>query len=110
MSDHKLVFRVLGNLCKKNHPLRCETCGVKKKSVIGFLSHKSQCQKTDQELEGLKVMCQLCGRTMLPVSLQRHMDLSHPEKKPEIADVAEAEVLAPRKAASKYVIFSFTYF
>lgn len=73
---------------------------------MGFLSHKMQCEKSEEEIVQMKVKCELCGNTMLPVSLTAHMRLSHGPNKSRDSDFSE-DVLVPRskrKAAEKYVL------
>ncbi|XP_060528679.1 uncharacterized protein LOC132703441 isoform X2 [Cylas formicarius] len=77
LNDQDLVMRILNQLYKSKKPLNCEKCGASKKSVVGYLSHKSTCQKSDQELEEVKVQCKLCFKKLLPVSLEYHLKTSH---------------------------------
>ncbi|XP_018329237.1 uncharacterized protein LOC108739711 isoform X2 [Agrilus planipennis] len=77
LNDESLVARILGDLYKKRKPLYCEKCGVAKKSVVGFLSHKSMCLKTEEEKESIKIKCELCDRKVLPVSITTHMKFCH---------------------------------
>lgn len=102
------MLKTLTELLHKKKPLRCDSCGNVRKSVMGFLSHRSQCQKSANEIENMKVKCHLCGRRMLPVSLSRHMVLSHekePTEKSDLVDDINDEAREPgskRKAAHKY--------
>ncbi|KAI4465697.1 rna polymerase iii transcription initiation factor complex subunit [Holotrichia oblita] len=107
LSNQGLVLKILTELLHKKKPLRCESCGNIRKSVMGFLSHRSQCRKSANEIEDLKVKCHLCDRRMLPVSLSRHIVLSHekePTEKADLGNDAIDEVCEPgskRKAAHK---------
>ncbi|KAK9702326.1 hypothetical protein QE152_g30043 [Popillia japonica] len=107
LNNQGLVLKTLTELLHKKKPLRCDSCGNVRKSVMGFLSHRSQCQKSANEIENMKVKCHLCGRRMLPVSLSRHMVLSHekePTEKSDLVDDINDEAREPgskRKAAHK---------
>lgn len=109
LNDSSLVIRALTELYQKKKPLRCDVCGKNRKSVVGFLSHKSQCTKSDYEIEDMKVKCHLCDRKMLPVSLPRHLELTHQEvvvetpTKPKKAENEPVATHSKRKAANKYV-------
>lgn len=48
-------------------------CGTTKKSVMGFLSHKGVCQKSTEEVTAMRVKCEYCDRTMMPVSVTMHL-------------------------------------
>lgn len=68
---------VLNALYKAKIPLYCYKCKNTKKSVIGFLSHQSQC---GVNVDKAKVPCPLCGKRILPVSLPSHNKLVHEPK------------------------------
>nr|XP_022919148.1 uncharacterized protein LOC111427997 isoform X1 [Onthophagus taurus] len=103
LDDTKLVTKLLTQLCKQKKVLTCELCGAKKKSAVGYISHKQQCQKSIHELDALKVECKICYRRMLPVSLGIHMQLSHSAKEAIILGDKQEDVLTPRKAAMKAI-------
>ncbi|XP_049821946.1 uncharacterized protein LOC109602047 isoform X2 [Aethina tumida] len=113
LNDNSVVMAILNKLYKEKKPLFCEKCGVSKKSVIGFLSHRSMCQLSADELEGLKIKCELCDNRVLPVSMVMHLKCKHklnpdmtpiltpPPKKNELEDVMETgKRRAHRKALS----------
>lgn len=77
LNDQAFVMHTLNALYKKKKPLYCDKCGEVKKSVVGFLSHRSQCLKSGEQLESVKISCEICGRKMLPVSLTTHMKMLH---------------------------------
>ncbi|XP_073979664.1 uncharacterized protein isoform X3 [Rhodnius prolixus] len=87
---------------KKKYPkhlFKCEKCGETKKSVKGFLSHIQFCGKTLEERQKLMVACPLCGRVMMPSSLEQHRPLCSKKAPPKEA-VAEI-ALSTRKAAKQ---------
>ncbi|XP_075210737.1 uncharacterized protein LOC142318092 [Lycorma delicatula] len=57
--------------------MKCERCGIRKKSGVGYFSHIQFCGMTQAEKESLKIPCTICGRTMLPSSLKVHMGQEH---------------------------------
>lgn len=75
LSDSAVVMRVLTDLYKRKKPLYCENCNMVKKSVMGYLSHKSICQRSSEEIEASKVKCDHCGRTLMPVSMAIHLKI-----------------------------------
>ncbi|XP_076270388.1 uncharacterized protein LOC143202620 isoform X1 [Rhynchophorus ferrugineus] len=75
LEDQDLVMRILTALYKSKKPLHCEKCDTVKKSVFGYLSHKTTCQKSIDELEDLKVKCHICGKKVLPVSMDCHLKI-----------------------------------
>lgn len=79
LNDKAFVMRTLAAIYKSKKPLYCELCGESKKSVVGYLSHKTQCGKSEEEISSMYVKCELCGNVMLPVSVQMHNKLVHPE-------------------------------
>ncbi|KRT79779.1 hypothetical protein AMK59_8008 [Oryctes borbonicus] len=83
LNDPTLVMKILKDLCVKRKCLRCDVCGMNRKSVVGFISHRSQCEKSVDEIDVLRVKCHLCDRRMLPISLPRHIVLSHQSESPE---------------------------
>lgn len=99
LNDRALVTSTLWKVYKEKRPLNCENCGLKKKSVVGFLSHKMQCEKSAEEIGEMKVKCALCGNSMLPVSMQVHMRLSHGSKSQEVSDLIVPK--SKRKSAAK---------
>ncbi|GJQ69719.1 hypothetical protein Trydic_g22289 [Trypoxylus dichotomus] len=106
LNDRPLVIKILSELCHKRKFLRCEICGENRRSVVGFISHRSRCEKSVDEIDDLKVECSLCKRKMLPVSLPRHMALTHERESAEtikLKDVGNEPVVlgSKRKAAYK---------
>lgn len=105
LSDQSFVMYTLNNLYKKKKPLYCDKCGEMKKSVVGFLSHQSQCSKSSEQLESVKATCELCGKKMLPVSMPTHMKFVHgpkPEKEEEEDTSRVSPVGSKRGAHKKY--------
>ncbi|XP_023017912.2 uncharacterized protein [Leptinotarsa decemlineata] len=76
LNDKEYVLSVLNNMYKMKKPLFCDRCETVKKSVIGFLSHRSQCG--DHEA---KVACDICRKMVLPVSMPSHIKLYHEKAK-----------------------------
>ncbi|KAL1490447.1 hypothetical protein ABEB36_013137 [Hypothenemus hampei] len=109
LQDKDLVMRILTQLYKAKKPLHCEKCKQQKKSVLGYLSHKSVCQRSEIEVEDVKVACQICGRKMLPVSMDSHMKIHNkPEKTEELNEFRDFETEntvwdsgRPRRAATQ---------
>ncbi|XP_008194372.2 uncharacterized protein LOC103313276 [Tribolium castaneum] len=105
LNDQSFVMHTLNSLYKKKKPLYCDKCGEVKKSVVGFLSHRSQCLKSGEQLESVKISCDLCGRRMLPVSLTTHMKMIHqnPDKEevPEKTTNNAAKPLPSKRSAAK---------
>lgn len=99
LNDRALVTSILSKVYKSRRPLNCENCGLKKKSVLGFLSHKMQCEKSVEEIVDMKVKCELCGNTMLPVSMAVHMRLSHGPKPQDVSELIVPK--SKRKSAAK---------
>ncbi|KAF5289007.1 hypothetical protein FQA39_LY03886 [Lamprigera yunnana] len=67
------VMRILTDLYKRKKPLYCEKCDQPKKSVMGYLSHKSMCQKSSNELHAMRVQCSHCNHHVLPISMSAHL-------------------------------------
>jgi hypothetical protein len=98
-------MHTLNALYKKKKPLYCDKCGEVKKSVVGFLSHRSQCLKSEEQLESVKIACEICGRKMLPVSMTTHMKMHQPNVKEDIEEKPKNDFNKPlpskRSAAKK---------
>lgn len=93
-------MHILSALYKLRKPLYCEICDEQKKSVLGYLSHKSVCQLGGAALDVLKVACEVCGRKVLPVSLDFHMKI-HNKPKEELTSVESQISDKPRRAATQ---------
>lgn len=96
---------VLNALYKAKIPLYCYKCKNTKKSVIGFLSHQSQC---GFNVDKAKVTCPLCGKRILPVSLPSHNKLVHEPKpfdikkfKDQETDIEEDDLSTSKRKAAK---------
>ncbi|KAH1023930.1 uncharacterized protein LOC109543640 isoform X1 [Dendroctonus ponderosae] len=103
LQDQNLVTRILGQLCKLKKPLHCETCKQQKKSVLGYLSHKSICQLNGLEAESIKAECKLCGKKMMPVSLSWHMKTHTNEttrEEPQKSDYFKVETPTNKRRAA----------
>ena len=72
--------------------VECENCHAVKKSAVGFASHVQSCGKSKEEIEALKVECELCGAKISRYSLPVHMKLSHPNPMNEDYCMPEAQV------------------
>ncbi|VEN58135.1 unnamed protein product [Callosobruchus maculatus] len=59
---------------KAKKPLYCYKCDTAKKSVIGYLSHQSQCGVHENDA---KIPCAQCGRKVLPVSMPVHIKMRY---------------------------------
>lgn len=98
---------ILTDLYKRKKPLYCDQCTTKKKSVIGFLSHRAVCQKTAAEKQAMKVQCERCDRLVMPVSMSMHMKYCHSEKLEDLdkedPTISENNIISNsrRKAAEK---------
>lgn len=103
-------MNILQGVIKAKRPLRCELCGTTKKSVVGYLSHKAICQKTEEEIQAMRVTCEICQKTYHPSSLPSHMYQNHGEKKiqhkkiqEKTLDTLPTEGRTKRKAAEKAI-------
>ncbi|CAH1164048.1 unnamed protein product [Phaedon cochleariae] len=99
LNDKDFVMFVLNSLYKAKKPLYCDKCGQTKKSVIGYISHRSQCGVGTKEAH---VECEICGKKMLPVSMLTHLKFVHgpKERKSDYFDVNIDTPLKKRKAAA----------
>lgn len=104
LSNKSVVMGILNALYKSKKPLYCEKCGSSKKSVLGYLSHRSTCMKSNEEKEDLKVQCPHCPAKILPVSMSYHLNTVHfrSEKKPNPVAKEEFNPNSKRSAAKKY--------
>lgn len=91
---------ILNTFYKAKIPLYCYKCKESKKSVVGFLSHQSQC---GNDIESAKIPCPLCGKKVLPVSMPTHHKLVHESKpdKPVVEEITEGSLPSKRKAAKQ---------
>ncbi|GLV42503.1 uncharacterized protein CBL_03240 [Carabus blaptoides fortunei] len=105
VQDRGVVSSVLYKATKgRKHVFTCETCGDKKKSVVGYLSHLDQCQKTKEEIANMRVACTICGRLMQPASLKVHMAVHNDKAKVEIkSEELTVDTKKKRQAAKKAV-------
>lgn len=99
------VYIKVRKIRKKNfNGMKCQKCGIRKKSAVGYFSHVQHCGMSQEEKEAMKIPCTICGRVMLPCSLKVHMGQEHrnPGSK-EPPKIVEEEVipLTKRKAARK---------
>uniref|UniRef100_A0A1Y1MYX5 C2H2-type domain-containing protein n=1 Tax=Photinus pyralis TaxID=7054 RepID=A0A1Y1MYX5_PHOPY len=75
LNNHGLVMSILTDLYKRKKPLYCENCGITKKSALGYLSHKSVCQRSANEVSSVRIKCEYCEHTVLPVSMSAHLKI-----------------------------------
>ncbi|KAG5897827.1 hypothetical protein JTB14_011827 [Gonioctena quinquepunctata] len=96
MNDKHFVLSVLNALYKMKKPLYCDKCNQTKKSVLGFLSHRSQC---GIDLQKAKIQCTMCNKKVLPVSMPSHIKMVHeaPKKQPVESDYFNVDSNAPIK-------------
>lgn len=95
-----MVMYILNALYKAKIPLYCYKCRESKKSVVGFLSHQSQC---GNNIESAKISCPICGKKVLPVSMPTHNKLVHEPKpdKPAAESANEESVILTKRKAAK---------
>ncbi|XP_050309290.1 uncharacterized protein LOC126745480 isoform X2 [Anthonomus grandis grandis] len=104
LQDKSLVLRIFQAIYKSRKPLRCEICNLQKKSTMGYISHKVQCIASLSN-KCSKVSCELCGRYVLPVSMEYHMKQLHNTSNESALDKMTGEnfpednLSGPRKAA-----------
>ncbi|XP_034244212.1 general transcription factor 3C polypeptide 2 [Thrips palmi] len=93
LNNEKFVLSILNKVLKgkKRKVLSCELCGEEKKSAVGFYTHKQVCGKSEEEIESLRITCEICGKSFMPVSLRSHM-LIHQRK--EESEISLANCLA----------------
>ncbi|KAL1487561.1 hypothetical protein ABEB36_015761 [Hypothenemus hampei] len=108
LKDDGVVRQILNQLYKSRKPFHCEICKQQKKSVLGYLSHKSICQRLEIEVKNVKVSCTICHRKVLPVSMNSHMKIhDKPDKTDEIKLICfetnntELDIKRPRRAATQ---------
>lgn len=70
---------------KKIQYLKCEKCGEKKKSAVGYISHIEVCGLTPDEIKALKAECEFCKKLYRKVSLVSHQQGFCPVRRLEIA-------------------------
>lgn len=89
LSNEKLILSILNKILKgkKRKVLSCEICSEEKKSALGFYTHKQVCGKSEEEIESLRITCDVCGKSMMPVSLRSHM-LIHQRRTVEEAETS----------------------
>jgi DNA-directed RNA polymerase beta' subunit len=106
-NSEKLLIWILTRIHHTKKWLTCETCGARKQSVVGFISHLQCCQKSFEEFVMLKMACVICGRVMLPASLKVHMSAIHknaPKVEKRITqNEIEVKTKMKRAAATKSV-------
>lgn len=89
-------------------PYTCDFCQDSKKSALGFLTHKVTCNKTQEQIEELKLSCDLCDRRLLPHQIVDHdkyhrkMTLQRAKSNKPDSDnsVAKADGTPSRRAAA----------
>lgn len=98
LNNEKLVLSMLNKALKTKGKkvLSCEICGEEKKSAVGFFTHKQVCGKTDEEIEQLRITCDICGKSFMPVSLRSHMQI-HQRK---AAEELESTLVSPVSSSS----------
>lgn len=80
---------------KKIQYLKCEKCGEKKKSAVGYISHIEVCGLTPDEVKALKAECEFCKKLYRKVSLASHQQTFCPVRRLEVAQqLADAAVNA----------------
>lgn len=97
-------MKILNALYKEKKSFKCHICGETKKSVVGFLSHQSQCSKSEDQLDSIRIVCTICDKKMLPVSFNTHMKTMHlnpTPKEPKIEKITEVKPLGSSRSASK---------
>ncbi|KAK5646406.1 hypothetical protein RI129_004870 [Pyrocoelia pectoralis] len=113
LNDHTVVMSILSDLYKRKKPLYCEHCGIVKKSALGYLSHKSVCQKSPNEVNNVRIKCEYCEHTVLPVSMTAHLknckglhlytntEVDYPENPLNVVEELNTTSTSKRKAASR---------
>ncbi|XP_058838488.1 titin-like [Topomyia yanbarensis] len=73
--DETTAAQIVTRFKKSNRlsTLKCDKCGVLKKSAVGLVSHRIICGLTAEEIQASKVTCEHCKRKMLAVSLSTHL-------------------------------------
>ncbi|XP_057654912.1 uncharacterized protein LOC130893122 [Diorhabda carinulata] len=106
LKNESLVTYILMGLYKAKKPLKCEKCKLKKKSVLGFLSHQRQCGLTLSEAQ---IPCEICGKKCLPSSMPTHMKQQHKSDNEDTPNKSDSDYfhvdldapLSKRRAAKK---------
>ncbi|KAF5286787.1 hypothetical protein FQR65_LT02205 [Abscondita terminalis] len=113
LNDSELVMGILNDIYKRRRPLYCENCNVVKKSVMGYLSHKSVCQRSHDEIQAYKVKCNHCSRFLLPISMSVHMKsctglkTNTIPKSPATNKNDEVPINSKRRAATRLLMKSY---
>ncbi|VEN58130.1 unnamed protein product [Callosobruchus maculatus] len=110
LTNQHFVMSVLNARYKAKKPLYCYKCDTAKKSVIGYLSHQSQCGVHENDA---KIPCAQCGRKVLPVSMPVHIKMVH--ETPKINKMMmdqpmEQPVLDDKRRAAKNAMSIITMF
>lgn len=100
-----MVTSALSLLYKQKKNFKCEVCNIIKKSVVGFMSHMDTCSKTEEELEMLKVKCEICNKKVMPSSMYSHMKLTHhPQEEKKEEACVNVVPKTKRQSAIRYPI------
>lgn len=65
--------------------LKCDKCGEKKKSALGYISHIEVCGLTEEEKLSMKEECEFCKKLYRKVSLPIHQQSFCPVRRLELA-------------------------
>ncbi|XP_045520531.1 uncharacterized protein LOC123711784 isoform X1 [Pieris brassicae] len=101
------VEKYLKEYQKSHSSLVCNKCGLTRASIAGFFAHVVQCERTEEEMEMYKSVCEICNTKYLGVYKHTHMAIHRMEEaKKKLADkvpvVAEdLDVSGKRRAAQK---------
>ncbi|CAH1981210.1 unnamed protein product [Acanthoscelides obtectus] len=108
LNNQYFVMSVLNARYKAKKPLFCYKCNTAKKSVIGYLSHQSQCGVNENDA---KISCPECGRKVLPVSMPVHIKMVHETPKMNKVTISEdGPVLDYKRRAAKNAMSMITMF
>ncbi|XP_047516340.1 uncharacterized protein LOC125056983 isoform X1 [Pieris napi] len=103
------VEKYLKEYQKSHSSLVCNKCGLTRASIAGFFAHVVQCERTEEEMEMYKSVCEICNTKYLGVYKYTHMAIHRMEEaKKKLADkvpvVAEdLDVTGKRRAAQKAI-------
>ncbi|XP_022128076.2 uncharacterized protein LOC111002239 isoform X2 [Pieris rapae] len=101
------VERYLKEYQKSHSSLVCNKCGLTRASIAGFFAHVVQCERTEEEMEMYKSVCEICNTKYLGVYKHTHMAIHRMEEaKKKLADTVpvvakELDVSGKRRAAQK---------
>ncbi|XP_017780268.1 PREDICTED: MATH and LRR domain-containing protein PFE0570w [Nicrophorus vespilloides] len=101
-----VITNILNAMYKGRNKLCCHRCNETKKSVFGFLCHFVACGKSEQEVEEMKVTCEVCATKILPYLYWLHYKIHmKPEKTEPITtednDITTESPYKSRVAAKK---------